>query len=68
MQGAIDWCRMKGVEQLELDVVTGNDRALAMYKSFGFEVCGLKKCALKYEDGTYADEHYMILFLGDGKE
>ena len=68
MRGAIDWCRMKGVEQLELDVVTENDRALAMYKSFGFEVCGLKKRALKYADGTYADEHYMILFLDKDEE
>lgn len=67
MQGAIDWCRDKGVEQLELDVVTDNERALAMYKSFGFEICGLKKRALKYADGTYADEHYMILFLDDEK-
>ena len=34
-----------------------------MYKNFGFQVYGTKKHALKYADGTYADEYYMILFL-----
>lgn len=63
MQECIDWCKGKGVEQLELEVVTQNKRAVSMYKNFGFQVYGTKKHALKYGDGTYADEYYMILFL-----
>jgi RimJ/RimL family protein N-acetyltransferase len=63
MQACIDWCKSNGIEQLELDVVTENTRALSMYKSFGFEIFGTKKHALKYGDGTYADEHFMILFM-----
>ncbi|MDF2891589.1 MAG: family N-acetyltransferase [Clostridia bacterium] len=67
MQECINWCKEKGVEQLELEVVTQNNRAVSMYKNFGFEIYGTKKHALKYSDGTYADEYYMILFLDSTK-
>ncbi|MFT9496284.1 GNAT family N-acetyltransferase [Anaerosolibacter sp.] len=65
MEECIKWCREKGVEQLELEVVTQNNRAISMYKSFGFQIQGTKKHALKYGDGSYADEYLMILFLND---
>lgn len=67
MQECINWCKEKGVEQLELEVVTENNRAVSMYKSLDFEVYGTKKHALKYGDGTYADEYFMILFLNSIK-
>ena len=63
MRECIEWCRNHEVEQLELEVVTQNFRAISLYKSLGFEVHGTKKNALKYYDGTYADEYYMIKFL-----
>ncbi len=63
MQECINWCKKIGVEQLELEVVTENDRAISMYHSFGFEIYGTKKHALKYADGSYADEYFMCLFL-----
>jgi RimJ/RimL family protein N-acetyltransferase len=63
MNECIAWCKVNGVEQLELEVVTVNERALGMYKSLGFEIYGTKKHALKYSDGTYADEYFMILLL-----
>lgn len=49
-----------GVTQLELDVVKNNERALKMYQNFGFEIIGTKEMALKYQDGTYADEYLMV--------
>jgi ribosomal protein S18 acetylase RimI-like enzyme len=67
MQECIKWCEEKGLEQLELEVVTENTRALSMYQNFGFEIFGTKKHALKYGDGTYADEYHMILFLQKNK-
>ncbi|WP_019230144.1 GNAT family N-acetyltransferase [Sedimentibacter sp. B4] len=67
MQECINWCKEKGVEQLELEVVTENNRAISMYKSLGFEIYGTKKHALKYDDGTYADEYIMTLFLNNIK-
>ena len=63
MQECMNWCREHCVEQLELDIVAGNDRALSMYKSFGFEVTGTKPNALKYPDGSYADEYLMVRYL-----
>jgi len=63
MNECISWSKMNGVEQLELEVVTNNESALDMYKSLNFEIYGTKKHALKYNDGTYADEYFMISFL-----
>lgn len=63
MDECIRWCKENGLEQLELEVVTQNDRAVSMYQQFGFEISGTKKHALKYGDGTYADEYFMVLFL-----
>ncbi|HCX04807.1 MAG TPA: GNAT family N-acetyltransferase [Clostridiales bacterium] len=63
MEECIDWCKSNRVEQLELEVVTENERAIAMYKNLGFEIHGTKKHALKYSNGTYVDEYFMILPL-----
>ena len=63
MQACIAWCTEAGLEQVELDVVSENTRALNMYKSFGFELTGTKPRALKYADGSYADEYIMVKFL-----
>ena len=67
MQECINWCKEKGVEQLELEVVTLNNRAISMYQNFGFEIYATKKQALKYADGSYSDEYFMCLFLNDIK-
>lgn len=42
MQECINWCKENNVEQLELEVITQNNRAISMYKSFGFEIYGTK--------------------------
>ena len=63
MSQSIAWCKNKNFEQLELGVLSGNQRAMALYKSLGFENFGIKKNAIKYQDGSYADEHIMWLSL-----
>ena len=60
MEECIKWCKKNGVTQIELDVVKNNERALKMYQGFGFEIIGTKENALRYQDGTYADEYLMI--------
>lgn len=60
MEECIKWCKDNGITQIELDVVKGNDRALNMYKNFGFEIIGTRENALRYLDGTYADEYMMV--------
>lgn len=49
-----------GFEQMELEVVVENARALALYKKFGFEICGRHPHDMKYKDGTYADIFFMV--------
>lgn len=60
MQECIKWCEAHQIEQIELDVLKENERAIAMYHGFGFEVAGTMPNALKYADGTYGDEYIMV--------
>ncbi|MBU8880482.1 GNAT family N-acetyltransferase [Bacillus sp. FJAT-29790] len=53
---------VKGIEQVYLSVVSANESAKKLYSSFGFEVFGEDKRALKIGNTYYDDEH-MVLFL-----
>lgn len=50
-----------GFEQAELTVVGNNEKAYHLYKSLGFKECGIIPNANKYDDGTYADDIFMVL-------
>lgn len=52
-----------GFEQAELSVAGNNKRARHLYESLGFKVCGTFPNANKYDDGTYADDIFMVLKL-----
>lgn len=52
---ADNWLMLK---RLELGVFKDNIRALKLYKSFGFEIEGTKKCAA-IRNGEYVDEYIM---------
>ena len=52
-----------GIEQLELGVVTINERAKHLYEKMGFKKVGTLPHQLKLKDGTYFDEDTMVLFL-----
>lgn len=60
MQECIKWCEAHNIEQIELDVLKDNERAIAMYRGFGFEIVGTMPNALKYADDTYGDEYLMV--------
>ena len=49
-----------GFEQAELIVIEGNDKAKHMYENFGFKETGRRPRANKYDDGTYADDIFMV--------
>ncbi|MEY8491626.1 GNAT family N-acetyltransferase [Lachnospiraceae bacterium 29-91] len=49
-----------GYEQMELEVVDGNDRAKSLYERFGFQETGKNHRSLKYDDGSYRDEYRMV--------
>lgn len=50
----------KGFEQVELEVVKGNERAVRLYQDMGFEICGTLPNNMKYKDGSYADAYWMV--------
>lgn len=52
-----------GFEQMELEVVADNVRGKKLYEKCGFTETGKHLRALKYDDGTYADEIIMIKLL-----
>lgn len=55
--------RSLGYEQLDLEVVSTNTRAIALYERFGFTVFGKQEHSLKYRDGSYAAQLLMMLEL-----
>lgn len=46
--------REMGLERLDLDVVSDNERAISLYQKCGFSICGVKHRAVRLED-RYAD-------------
>jgi len=54
----IAWAPGAGVKRLELTVHTSNDRAVSLYRKFGFEVEGTRRCSLLV-DGAFKDEYLM---------
>lgn len=62
-KACIDAARTAGYEQLELEVVENNARAVALYQRLGFETVGRLPHAIKYSDGSYADFMNMVLYL-----
>lgn len=49
-----------GYEQVELEVLTSNQRGLALYRRMGFEERGRTPRAFRLRDGGYEDETMMI--------
>ena len=60
MEELLSIAKELGFEQVELEVVEGNDVAAALYQKLGFEICGRRPKAVKYADGSYADEILMV--------
>lgn len=60
MEALIACARDLRYEQLELEVVADNRRAVSLYLKYGFQVYGTRPHGLKYADGSYADEYMMV--------
>ncbi|MDO5298682.1 MAG: GNAT family N-acetyltransferase [Clostridia bacterium] len=61
METMIDAAHGMDVELIELSAVSENERALELYRRFGFTEYGRYPHALKYRDGSYADFVLMLL-------
>ncbi len=52
--------RERGIMQMELEVVEGNERAIALYQKMGFRTVAEKPNAIRLKDGTLLKEFIMI--------
>lgn len=59
---AIRWAKEKRISKLCLSVFSTNDRAIRLYKKFGFESEGVRRKQF-FIDGEFVDEISMGLFL-----
>ena len=59
LQTLLDCARAYGYEQVDLEVVADNFRAVPLYMKHGFQVYGTRPHGLRYPDGSYASEYLM---------
>lgn len=60
MQTVLDIAKDLGYEQAELEVISDNKTAIALYEKLGFQKYGCFPKNMKYADGTYADADWMM--------
>lgn len=60
LQEMITVAKSWGLMQLELEVIEGNTRAMALYQKMGFEVTGFTPNATRLADGTLLKEFIMV--------
>ena len=63
MAAILEMARQAGYEQMELDVVSDNQRAITLYEKFGFQIYGINEKANHCHDGHYQALHLMSLHL-----
>ena len=63
LAAAIECTTAAGYHQLELEVVEENERAVALYQKFGFQVYGKRERSFHNRDGTYTAELLMLRSL-----
>lgn len=63
MEAVIACAKQLGYEQLELEVMVENRRAISLYTKYGFQVCGCLPNKVRYADGTYAADYQMYKTL-----
>lgn len=60
----IQWAEIQsGIEKIWLQVISGNDQAVGLYKKLGFKEEGALTKQIKFSDGRYADLISMSLFI-----
>ena len=55
---------LDGIEQAQLSVIAGNDRAIKLYEKVGFRTFGMQPGYFKVGD-EYTDQQFMQLFKKD---
>ncbi|MBK1690181.1 GNAT family N-acetyltransferase [Rubrivivax gelatinosus] len=62
---ALSWVSAAGLLRLELNVHTTNDRAVALYKRFGFQIEGTRRASMLVA-GKIRDE-YLMSYVADSE-
>jgi len=65
LAASLDDARVKGLSRIELEVRADNDAAIAFYESAGFVREGLRRQAMRFDDGFH-DSIDMALLLEPG--
>jgi ribosomal protein S18 acetylase RimI-like enzyme len=66
LTACIEWARQNQVTQkLGLSVFTSNERAIALYRSHGFQEEGRRPREYRMADGSWHDDLLMYLFVDD---
>ena len=60
LETVLDEAKKLGYSQAELEVVTGNEGAVALYEAAGFVKCGVLPNSMKYKDGSTVDSYWMV--------
>ena len=63
MQLMAESAKKAEVLQLELTVAESNLGAIALYESLGYQKVGTAPRAVRYKDGSFENEHRMVLLL-----
>jgi len=58
----MEWAENNKLKRLELTVMTHNQVGVNLYKKYGFEIEGIKRCAM-FVNNVYVDEYYMAKIL-----
>ncbi len=66
MTALLEWANGpegSGLRRIDLGVFATNHRAISLYESLGFRIEGTRRGFIRFEDGTFADDHVMALML-----
>lgn len=63
LKTALRYAKEVGYEQVELEVVSSNTKAIKLYEKYGFKKYGTKLDNMKYSDGSYASTDWMMVKL-----
>ena len=63
LETALRYAKEVGYEQVELEVVSSNTKAIKLYEKYGFKKYGTKPDNMKYSDGSYASTDWMMVKL-----
>jgi RimJ/RimL family protein N-acetyltransferase len=68
MDAALDWLRDSDMHKVDLEVWPDNERAIALYERYGFEVEGLRRDHYRRRDGSLRSSLIMARLLHRERE